>query len=274
MPLDEGKEEIIFPGECAFRAQVGRGAKNIRPEKTASGHLAIPRSEFAGVPDGNAEATKISFTITSAGTMKDTDDDVGVCSQATGPDAMPWRFAGYNAGPPARRAGSASSAGPPADGDWMVLMASTTEEADKLADDLPTGRSLEDHVSSILGQVMTKWYSQGNRAPDCQATREPGAQAPKDAIKKQLLAKIHVAADRACTLWLLTALPAGPPAAPPEPAPAMPNDFATRYFDISQGDAPPSVSTSSAPNTWSIAVPETPGLSRESPDTNASQAAS
>ena len=196
--------------------------------------------------------------------MKDTDDDLGVRSQAAGPGATPRRFAGYNAGPPAHRAGSASSAGPPADGDRVVLMAGTSEEADKLADDLPTVGKLEDQEWHLARQVMAKWHSRGSRSPDHQATRQPGAQAPGDEIQKQLLTNIHAAADGACTRWLQTLPPAGPPAIPQETSPAVtpaaPNALMTMYFDIIEGDAPLFISSSSSPpSTRSVRRPSTPG---------------
>ena len=116
-------------------------------------------------------------------------------------------------------------------------MATSTDEADQLADNLPTGGNPEDQIWSMVGQVMTKRSCQGSRATGGQ---DIGAWAPKDVIKKQLLAKIHNAAGKACQAELTAAPPEPrPPAAPPESAPAMP-----RYFDISQGDAPLSVSES------------------------------
>ena len=112
-----------------------------------------------------------------------------------------------------------------------------------------------------------------------------GLGAPRGNLKKQLLSKIHGAADRAIAAWLSAPLPPGPPARPKEPAPAWPQ--AQRY-DIIEGDVPLSVSSSSEsapprhdsdppshPSLWSIAQPPTPAPSAvESPVAGPSRAAS
>ena len=102
---------------------------------------------------------------------------------------------------------------------------------------LPTGGNLEDQARYLAGQAMAKRHGQGNRSPDRQATRRPSAQAPGDVIHKQLLTKIHEAADRACARRLQTPPPAGPPATLPGPTsagpPAASNAFMTKYFSSS-----------------------------------------
>ena len=43
--LEAGKENIVFPGDRACKAKVGRDAKVINLVKAPSGHLVIPCDE-------------------------------------------------------------------------------------------------------------------------------------------------------------------------------------------------------------------------------------